>query len=208
MTRMEKWQSYRDEIAKQAKISQDIDLDKTDIQKFETEINKINPAILSNNLEKDPAISKGVSNVEVEEKQISTEIFDLFSTINKAANTINQDRVKTIFDNIEKDKIIGDGKKIKEEWLEQNPNYSWFKKETSSLKEQHSQANENLAKQLEEKYNTFKSKPKKQTVEPVMLYDKTTEKNTSHYVFVISIAVSALLLLIVLALFITKMVLR
>jgi len=206
MTRMEKYKEYREEIAKSSKLGYSISVDNQNIEKYKNEINKINPAILTSMSDQTMSLHKGVTEVTISQKKVPVEVSKLFSTLNKAKNTINQENVNTIFFNLQNNSIIDQKHNIKTQWLNSNPEYAALVEMAKSmnLDKQHDQ---NLEKNLESKYNKFTEQPKQIAVasaHPIILDDS---KQTGHLVFVISVTVAILFFLITFALLIARMVL-
>ena len=202
MTRMQKYQSYREEIAKSSKLGYSIALDNKNIDKYAKEINKINPAILTSISTKNITLHKGVSEIALEQKQVPVEISKLFSTLNKAKNTINQENVSTIFFNITNSSIIDSNNKVKESWLKQNPDYASLSTFRLNLS---TNPNADIQKNLETRLNDLMSTKKQEEIANVSIFAKDDTKQISHHIFVISVTVAAIFFVLTFALLITRM---
>jgi len=205
MTRMEKYKEYRDEIAKSSKLGYAISLDNQNIEKFKAEINKINPAILTSMADQAMSLRKGVTEINISQKQVPVEISKLFSTLNKAKNTINQENVNTIFFNLQNNSIVDNKNNVKTEWLEENPDYAELGvlAKSVNIDKQH---DTKVEKSLENKYNNFTQQKELLPVgraHEILLDDS---KQTGHHVFVISITVAIIFCIIVVGLLIARMV--
>ena len=204
MTRMQKYQSYREEIARSSKLGYSIALDNQNIAKYKKEIDKINPAILTAMSDKNISLHKGVSEIALTHKQVPVEISKLFSTLNKAKNTINQENVSTIFFNITNSSIVDKNNKVKLDWLKQNSDYAQLLAFSNNL---NLNKPDSLEKALESKYNNFSKQEQLSNVQSIATLQKDERKQLSHYVFVVSVTVAAVFFLITFALLITRMVL-
>ena len=204
MTRMQKYQSYRDEIARSSKLGYSIALDNQNIMKYKKEIDKVNSSILTSMSDQKISLHKGVSEVAISQKQVPVEISKLFSTLNKAKNTINRENVSTIFFNITNSSIVDKKNKIKEEWLKHNSDYAELISFSSNL---NFNQKEVLEKNLQSKYDNFKVDEKQKEIIAINELHKDDKKQISHYVFVVSATVAVIFLIITFALLITWMVL-
>lgn len=123
MTRIEKFKSYRDEIAKLSNISYYIILDNKKLKEYEEKIKKINPAILHMIEPKENAIISADINIKGLENKIPSKIINLFTNLNNAKNSITKENIWQFLHGIKTKNILNDQKTIKEDWLEKNKQY-------------------------------------------------------------------------------------
>lgn len=202
MTRMEKYKDYRQEIAQSAKLGQSIVNADASIARYEREINKINPAILSVAKPQTLTFVKGVTEISLKQKEIPLEVSKMFSTLNKAKSTYNQENVSLILFNMTNNTILDSNDHFKESWLKQNPDYATL----SAYRIQLNLNPNQFEKDLEQKYAYFVATNDLQPFEKFSNISKQSQKHTSSYAFAISIAVAIIFALITFALLIVKMV--
>lgn len=201
---MQKYQDYRQEIARSTKLGYAIDQDNMNIQKYKEAIDKINREILTSMDDESINLHKGVSEVAVSHKQIPVEIQQLFSTMNKAKNTINQENVAPIFDAITNSSIIDKNNNVKENWLKQDQKYSKFCSFEQVMNEELKQ---DLTKDFENKFGDLKIDAKQEAIAMPSLLSKDDKKQWPHYMFVISVTVAVIFFVITIALMIARGVL-
>ena len=123
MTRIEKFKSYRDEIAKLSNISYYIILDNKKLKEYEDKIKKINPAILHMIEPKENAIISADINIKGLENKIPPKIINLFTNLNNAKNSITKENISQFLYGVKNKNILNDNKTIKEDWLKKNKEY-------------------------------------------------------------------------------------
>lgn len=203
MTRMEKWESYRNEIDQASRIGQTITNQADKIEYYKREIDRINPAILQNISTPNLRLHKGVSEVNVSQKQIPTEITKLFKDLNKAKTVNNNNRVSNILFNIKNETILDHNEKVKEQWLNSNPDYADL---TAYLKEVNLSLNKDkeFEKDLHDQYTNLSSKKEERDVYLVDPLTEVNKKNIGHHVFVISAAIAIVFFVITFVLLIVR----
>ena len=121
---MQKWESYRHEINQSSQVGYMIHQQTQQIAAYKKAIDRINPAILQNVKNVDFNLHKGVSEVVVSQKQVPAQITKLFKDLNKAKTVNNTNNISTILFNLKNDNILDANKKLKEDWLNKNSDYS------------------------------------------------------------------------------------
>lgn len=208
MTRIEKYKEYREEIAHSAQIGKTIALDDSKLDKYKAEIDSINPAILSSIEDEQTKVAKGVTEIPINEKQIPNHIANMFATINKAKGTINQENISTLLFNAKNNSILDGDLDFKEDWLMQNEDYAKFVKINFASCLNNQSSLEDAQKNLQSKYDNFNSANTAKDVVKISQIQSGAQKKASHYVFVISIAVASIFFIIIVALLITKMLVK
>lgn len=201
---MEKWESYRYEINQSSKIGYTISQETEKIEKYKKEIDKINPAILQGSVSPNLNFRKGVSEVVVSQNQVPVEITKLFTNLNKAKTANNRNNISTILFNLKNDNILDENKKIKEEWLNSNNDYSslvqYIQKANLS-----SDKDKEFEKDLQSKYDSLSKQKTDTTIATIYPLSRNGQKNVGHHVFIISVAIAMLFFVITLVLLIVRL---
>lgn len=203
MTRMQKWESYRNEINQSSKIGYVITQDALKIEKYKKEIDKINPTILQNLGSTDLDLHKGVSEVIVSQNQVPVEITRMFKDLNKAKASSNKNTVSTILFNLKNDNILDDQKKLKETWLNNNSDYAQLANYISAAN-LNLDKNKDFEKELHTKYENLSVKQAEAKVGDIKSLSQNLQKNVGHHVFVISIAIATVFFVITLILLVVR----
>lgn len=195
MTRMEKWEGYRNEINQASRIGFSITQANQKIEKYKKEIDSINPAILQNMVPADLNLHKGVSEVAVSEQQIPAQITKMFKDLNKAKAVTNKNTISTILFNLKNDNILDDNKKLKEGWLEGNNEYASL---AAFIKDANLNINKNkeFEKDLQTKFESLSANKPDASIKTIEQLSKNGQKNIGHHVFVISIAIASIFFVI------------
>lgn len=202
MTRMEKYQSYRQEIEQSAKLGQSIVNTDKSILLYKQEIDSINPAILNTTQPQTLGFVKGVTEISLKQKEIPSDVSKMFSTLNKAKSTYNQENISLMLFNMTDSTILDNKDVIKEQWLAKNADYA-------SLLAYRKQLNLNpqsFEKDLEAKYADFIATNEAKDFAKLETISFMNQNRTSSYAFAISIAVAIIFVLLTFALLIVKMV--
>lgn len=203
MTRMQKWESYRNEINQSSKIGYVITQDALKIEKYKKEIDKINPTILQNLGSTDLDLHKGVSEVIVSQNQVPVEITRMFKDLNKAKASSNKNTVSTILFNLKNDNILDDQKRLKETWLNNNSDYAQLANYISTAN-LNLDKNKDFEKELHTKYENLSTKQAEAKVGDIKSLSQNLQKNVGHHVFVISIAIATVFFAITLILLVVR----
>ena len=115
MTRIEKFKSYRDDIAKLSNISYYIISDNKKLIEYENKIKKINPAILHMIETKQNSIISIDIDIKGSENKIPTKIINLFTNLNNAKNSIAKENVSQFLFEIKNKSILNNETTIKED---------------------------------------------------------------------------------------------
>lgn len=203
MTRMQKWESYRNEINQSSQVGYTIATQTQQIEKYKRAIDRINPAILQNVVEPNLNLHKGVSEVVVSQKQVPAQITKLFKDLAKAKSLDNRNNVSTILFNLQNDNILDQNKRLKEEWLNSNSDYAnlaaYIKQANLSLNN-----DKEFEKDLQTKFESLSTNKQQTQVGVIKQLSKDTQKNIGHHVFVISIAIACVFFLLTLVLLLVR----
>lgn len=202
---MEKWESYRNEINQSSQIGYTISLENEKIEKYKQEIDKVNPSILSGFQTSSLTLHKGVSEVVVSQNQVPVEITKLFSNLNKAKSVNNRNNISTILFNLKNDNILNDNKRIKEEWLNNNPDYYSFANYIQQANLSFEKDKE-FEKDLQLKYESLSKQRNDGQIMTIHPLNRNGQKNIGHHVFIISVAIAMLFFVITLVLLIVRLV--
>jgi len=124
MTRVEKYQAYREEIAKSAKLGKSIVDSDEDVNKYQKQINKLNSAILTSVKDESLSLEKGVIEIDVKDKQVPEDVTNLFNTLNQTTIVNQSEQINNYFHNKINLSILNDKKEIDPKWLASNSQYS------------------------------------------------------------------------------------
>ena len=201
---MEKWESYRYEINQSSKIGYTISQETEKIEKYKNEIDKINPSILQGSTIANLNLRKGVSEVVVSQNQIPAEITKLFTNLNKAKTTNNRNNISTILFNLKNDNILDDNRRVKEEWLNNNTDYSSF---AQYIKEANLSLDKDkeFERELQSKYENLSKQKTEGKIETIHPLSRNGQKNIGHHVFIVSVAIAMLFFVITLILLIVRL---
>lgn len=199
MTRMEKWESYRNEINQSSQIGYDIMIQTQKIKKYKNAIDKINPSILQNEVNPELVLHKSVSEVNVNQNQIPSQITKMFKDLSKVKSIDNKNNIFTILFNLKNNSILDEGNKIKDSWLNDNNDYVQLSSFINNAN-LNSNKDKEFEKDLQIKFDNI-SKSKQQTkMSVVEKLSKNDQINVGHHVFIISIAISSVFFIFVFAL--------
>lgn len=199
MTRIKKWENYRNEINQLSQIGYSISNQTKQIEKYKMAINKINPTILQGITDPNINLQKSASEIIVSQKQISNDIINTFNDFNKIKHLNNKNNISTILFNLKNENILDENKKVKKTWLEKDQDYS-------KLSAYIDQANLNLdnhkefEKDLKTKFENLSATKQQTEVGTITQLSKNIQKNIGHHVFVISISIALLFFIITLIL--------
>lgn len=203
MTRMQKWESYRQEIDQSSQVGQTIASQDQLIARYKKEIDKINPAILSNIPEVNLNMHKGVSEVIVSQNQIPSQITKLFKDVNKAKTPTNRNTISTILFNLKNETILNDNKKLKDEWLNGHADYVQLAGYVAKAN-QNTVKDKEFEKDLHTKYENLATTKTETQIGSIIPLSKTGQKNIGHHVFVIAIAISAVFFILIFVLLLVR----
>lgn len=196
---MQKWESYRREIDQSSKIGYNITLQTQQIEKYKSDIDKVNPAILQNVVDPTIDLHKGVSEVVVSQKQIPKHITKMFNDLTKAKSLNNKNNISTILFNLQNENILGNDKRVKESWLNTDDDYAQLSK---FIKEAHLSLNKDkeFEKDLQTKFESLSVNKQQTQIDKINKLSENIQKNVGHHIFVISIAIAAVFFILTLAL--------
>ena len=187
MTRIEKFKSYRDDIAKLSNISYYIISDNKKLIEYENKIKKINPAILHMIETKQNSIISIDIDIKGSENKIPTKIINLFTNLNNAKNSIAKENVSQFLFEIKNKSILNNETTIKEDWLEKNKEYLQIKNiDTNARKLNLNDKNFQEILQLNMNKFKFNDDNEKNIFQKVNLFKKYHNKRSMITFFVIS----------------------
>ena len=187
MTRIEKFKSYRDDIAKLSNISYYIILDNKKLIEYENKIKKINPAILHMIEAKQNSIISTNIDIKGSENKIPTKIINLFTNLNNAKNSIAKENISQFLFEIKNKSILKNETTIKEDWLEKNKEYLQIKNiDTNARKLNLNDKNFQEILQLSMDKFKFNNDKEKNISQKVNLFKNSHNKRNMITLFVIS----------------------
>jgi len=202
MTRVEKYQAYRDEIAKSQKLGKSIKTGDENVIKYTKEIDKINPSILSTFKNNNTlTFEKGTIDINIDQKQVPENVTKLFNTLNQTAISTQNAEINNYFNNKIQHTILDSNGDIDQNWLATNQLYTNISKINNDV-------NNNIAEEkvfvedLTNKYNSMKQENgivPVQKLEQVPLDKKKSKMNaiTMSVIITTAVIVVALIILII-----------
>ena len=200
MTRIDKWQNYREEIAQSSFVGSFIYNQTNNLKSFEDEINKINPSILQN-ISNNENIIDSVLEIDTSNNKITDEICSMFKNI----DTIEKSSSGNIFvalKNLENDCIIDNKFSIKKQFLDNDKKYTNLQKfiiDKKVIQNNDAYINQNL----KGKYESLSKTKSNAKISPIKVFE-TSQAKKKGIIFKLLFGVSAIFALISIILLIIR----